>query len=94
MDLRAVFGEQRDGEAVHAKRNAAGVRNRAGLVAQTPSRSEVVEMAVEAYTRGGLLRRTHRNQQLEFQGLLELAYRHYLPGPTEEGVAGWRDTAR
>src|SRR5438132_710010 len=49
LDIQAVFPEERYREAVHAKRHAAGMGDSANFVAQTPGRSEVVQMVVETH---------------------------------------------
>src|SRR5271165_1855294 len=94
LDIQAVSRKKRESEAVHAKRDAAGMRDRAGFVLDTPGRPEMVEMVIEADTGGRLLGRAHRDQQFEFQRLLELTDRHYLTCPTEERIARGRDLVR
>src|SRR5947207_5146373 len=66
-ELEPVDAEQRDGEAVHAKGDAAGVRGGTGLVLQAPDHAELVAMVVEAHAGGGLRAGVVRDQQLELQ---------------------------
>ena len=47
----------------------------------------MVLMVIEAHAGGRLLGRTHGDQQLQFQRLLELADRHHLASAAEERVA-------
>ena len=89
-----MLPEERDGETIHAERDAAGVCDRAALVAQAPGRSKMVLMVIEAHAGGRLLGRMHGDQQLEFQRLLELADRHYLAGAAEERVVCGSDPVR
>ena len=60
--LRAVGGEQRDRQPIHAEGDAAGVRHLAGLVVQAPGRAEMVAVIVEAHAGGRLLGRAHRDR--------------------------------
>ena len=86
-DIQAVFPEERDGQTVHAKRDTTRVRDGAVVVTQIPGRSEIVKMVIKAHASGRLVGRVRRDEQLEFQRLLELADRHYLAGSAEERVA-------
>src|SRR5207302_1441324 len=85
--VEAMGGEQRQGEAIDAERDAArmGELARSGL--QLPGLAEVVLVIVEAHAGGRLLRRADRDQQLELEGLLDLVDRHQLAGAAEERIA-------
>src|SRR5262245_5608522 len=58
--IEAVRPEEGHGETVHAEGDTGRVGNDAGLVAQSPGRSEVVAVIVEAYAGSRLLRRMQR----------------------------------
>src|SRR5580704_16588267 len=89
--LDAVGCEQRQRQTVDSEGDAGGMRDQAGFVAQVPRRAEMVAVIVEAHARGRLFLRVHRNEQLEFQRLLDLAHRHQLAAATEERIAGMID---
>src|ERR1700727_962324 len=86
LEIEAVIGEQRDGQAIDAERDAAGMRQLAIVVTDAPHLTEVLTVIVEAHAGGGRCARIIRNQQFEFQCLLALADRHYLTHPTEERI--------
>src|SRR5436305_3229882 len=65
--LQTVDAEQRDGQPVHAKGDAAGVRGGTGFVLQAPDHAELVAMVVEAHAGGRLRASVVRDQQLELQ---------------------------
>jgi hypothetical protein len=92
--IQTVLAEQRDGEAIHPKRNTAGMRDRARRIAQTPDLTKVIEMIIEAHTSGRAFFGQHRDEQFEFEGLLQLAYRHHLAGAPKKWIACRRDAVR
>src|ERR1700751_3640432 len=57
-------------------------------VLQPPHLAEVLPMVVEAHASRRLGIGVVRDQQLEFECLLNLAYRHDLADPTEEWIIG------
>ena len=79
--------EHRDRETVHAEGDTSSMRNFAYRIDNVPRRSEVVAMVIEAHTGGWTFIRTQRNQKLELEGQLNLAYRLHLANPAEEGIA-------
>ena len=85
--VEPVRGEQRQREAVDAERDAAGVGDLARRGRELPGLAEMVLMVVEAHAGGRLLRRAHRDQQLELERLLDLVDRHQLAGAAEERIA-------
>src|SRR6516165_1149024 len=62
LNIQAVLPEEGDGEAVHAERDTASMGDRAGLVPETPDRSEMVEMAIEAHASSWGLGPTHGDE--------------------------------
>ena len=72
LDIKAVLPEERDGEAVHAKRDTAGMGDRADLVPETPDRSEMVEMAIKAHAGGRLLRPNARGPAIRISATAEV----------------------
>src|SRR5215467_12280812 len=70
------------------------MRDLASLCAEVPDNSEMVLMIIEAHASCGRLLRTHWNQQLKFQFLLDLTCRHHLPGSSKEGIARRRNPVR
>ena len=77
-------GEQGEREPVHAECHAGGVGDLAVFGVQAPGRGEVIAVAIEAHAGGGLGGRADGNEQLEFQGLLDLALRDQLCGAAEK----------
>src|ERR1700677_323998 len=68
--------------------------DRTPRIAQVPDFSEVVLMVVEAHARRRVFDRAYRDQQLEFQCLLDLAQCHELAAAPKERVAGLFDGTR
>src|SRR6202453_2156637 len=86
LEIEAVIGEQRHGQAIDAERDAAGMSQLTIVVTDAPHLAEVLAVIVEAHAGGGRCARIIRNQEFEFQGLLALADRHHLTHPTEERI--------
>src|SRR5215471_4763273 len=78
------------GKTVHTEGYARGVGDPACRGFDAPYLAEMPLVIVEAHARGRIFRRADRDQQLEFQLLLDLTNRHHLAGSPEEGVAGGR----
>src|SRR4051794_22765572 len=74
LELETVRREQRQGQAVDAEGDAARMRNIAILDPQIPGLAEMIAVIVEAHAGGRLLLGAHRNEQLEFEGLLDLVH--------------------
>src|ERR1051326_9024457 len=71
-EIDAVGGEQRQRQPVEPERDAAGVGHLAGRGADVPGRAEMIAVIIEAHACGRLLGRMHRDQELEFERLLDL----------------------
>src|SRR5208283_1134621 len=57
------------------------------FIEEAPCLAEMVAMIIEAHASRGLLFRTHRNQQLIFECLLDLIDRQQLSGASEKRIA-------
>ena len=86
-EIEAVGREQRQGQAVDAEGDAAGMSDLAGFGAQIPRRAEMVAVIVEAHARGRLLGGAHRNQQFELQRLLTCAIAAIISAASKERIA-------
>src|SRR5208283_518129 len=70
------------------------MRGLAIFVDEAPCLAEMIAMIIEAHASRGLFFRTHRNQQLIFECLLDLIGRQQLSGASEKRIARKIDLMR
>src|SRR5215469_18406325 len=87
LDIESVRREEGKRQAIHAEGGAARMRHLAGLGAQAPFRAEMIAVIVETHAGGRRLTAAHRDEQLEFRRLLDLAHGQKLAGAAEERIA-------
>lgn len=85
--VSTVIAKQSHRQAIHAESNATGMGRLFRSSADPPNLSEVIPMVVETHTRGRCGFFMVGNEQLEFQGLLQLTDGHHLADSTEKRVA-------
>ena len=90
-DINTVRTKEGQSQPVHAKSDAACMRDPASMIAQSPGLAKMIAMIIEAQASCRGISGPDGNKQFEFQRLLNLAHRHHLARATKKWIARRHD---